>query len=80
MIETQITKGGKLIKNELPKYELIKTHTARRTGATNMYLAGIPTIDIMKITGHRTESEFLKYIKVSKQETATKLSSHPYFK
>lgn len=62
-----------------PKYELIKTHTARRTGCTNMYLAGIPVIDIMKISGHKTEKEFMKYIKVSKLETAQNLSRHPCF-
>jgi hypothetical protein len=44
-----------------------------------MYLAGIPTIDIMKISGHKTEKEFLKYINVSKEETAINLSDHPYF-
>ena len=44
-----------------------------------MYLAGIPVIDIMKISGHKTEKEFMKYIKVSKLETAQNLSRHPYF-
>ena len=62
-----------------PKYELITTHTARRSGCTNMYLAGIPSIDIMKISGHKTEREFLKYIKVTKHETAAGLANHPYF-
>jgi len=37
-----------------------------------MYLAKIPVIDIMKISGHKAEKEFLKYIKVSKLETAQK--------
>lgn len=73
------TRGGMRYQVSHPKNELVKTHTARRSGATNMYLAGIPTIDIMKITGHRTEKEFLKYIKVGKEETAGKLSKHPYF-
>jgi hypothetical protein len=45
-----------------------------------MYLAGIPVIDIQKVSGHKTEKEFLKYIKVGKEETAINLSSHPYFK
>ncbi len=79
MVEIEEIKGGFKLKKVLPKYELITTHTARRTGATNMYLAGIKSIDIMKITGHKTEGNFLKYIKVSKEETALLLSSHPYF-
>ena len=68
------------IKKTVPKHELIKTHTARRSGATNMYLEGISTLGIMKITGHKTEREFLKYIRVTKEETAEMLSNHEYFK
>jgi len=30
----------------------------------------------MKITGHRTERSFLKYIRVSKLDTAKRLSEH----
>jgi len=62
------------------KHDLIKTRTARRTDATNMYLAGIPTIDIMKITGHKTEREFLNYIRISKKQTAENLINHEYFR
>lgn len=72
-------KGGMRVKKDFNKCQLIVTHTARRSGCTNMYLAGIPPIDIMKISGHKTEREFLKYIKVSKEETALNLSEHPYF-
>jgi integrase len=72
-------KGGLTIKKQIPKFELIKTHTARRTGATNMYLAGISAIDIMKITGHKTEKNLLKYIKVTKEQTADILANHAYF-
>lgn len=76
----QGVKGGIKIIFTNPKFEFIKTHTARRSAATNMYLAGIPPIDIMKITGHKTEREFLNYIRVSKEETAEALSNHSYFK
>lgn len=79
IIVSESTRGGLKVESKQPKYELIKTHTARRTGCTNMYLAGIPTLDIMKLSGHKTEKEFLKYINVTKKQTADKLSSHPYF-
>jgi integrase len=72
-------KGGLKVKKDVKKNELIKTHTARRTGCTLMYLAGVPSIDIMKISGHKSEREFLNYIKVGKEETAQNLSKHPYF-
>lgn len=61
------------------KCDLVKTHTARRSGATNMYLTGIPTIAIMKITGHKTEKKFMKYIKITEEQTAMELMNHPYF-
>lgn len=78
-VENITIKNGLQIKEQVAKYKLITTHTARRSGATNMYLAGIPTIDIMKITGHKTPEVFLKYIRVTKQETAQNLSLHPFF-
>lgn len=74
----EIKKGLKVRKSKL-KYEMVKTHTARRTAITLMYLANIPTIDIMAISGHKTEKNLLKYIKVTKEETAIRLSSNSYF-
>lgn len=56
--------------------DLVSSHTARRSFATNYYLQGFPTIDLMKITGHKTERSFLKYIRVSKLDTAKRLSDH----
>ena len=79
-IETTITRGGKLEKSVTPKFKLITTHTARRSFATNLYLADIPAISIMKITGHLTERSFLKYIRVTQEQNADKLLDHPFFK
>ena len=72
--------GGRNTEVVLPKYQLVSSHTARRSFATNAYKAGVPTIAIMKITGHRLESTFLKYIRVSSEENAEMLSNHPFFK
>lgn len=80
LIHVEENRGGMKVKKDVRKCELIKTHCARRTGCSLMYLAGIPTIDIMKVSGHRTETEFLKYIRISKEETAIKLALHPYFR
>jgi site-specific recombinase XerD len=68
-------RGGKSTTVKYKKYQLIKNHTGRRSFATNMYLKGAPTIGIMKITGHTTEANFLKYIKVSKEENAMRMAS-----
>lgn len=71
--------GGHNQEIRTKKYELITTHTARRSFATNAYKAGVPTIAIMKITGHTKESTFLKYIKVSEEENAEMLKTHSFF-
>lgn len=72
--------GGRNVQETHKKYELVCSHTARRSFATNAYKAGVPTIAIMKITGHTKESTFLKYIKVSAEENAAMLAEHPFFK
>lgn len=70
---------NKLGTGNLKKWLQIRTHTVRRSFATNAYMAGIPMIDIMQITGHRTTASFLRYIRVTKIETAEKLKGHPFF-
>jgi integrase len=52
------------------KFELVTTHTARRSFATNMYKMGIPTRSIMAITGHQSESSFRAYIRLDSEEHA----------
>lgn len=73
-------KSGKTFETHKKKYQLVSCHTARRSAATNMYLAGIPTLAIMSLTGHKTEAQFLKYIRVTPEENALKLAQHPYFR
>ncbi len=73
-IEITQNKGQMRVKTFVEKYELITTHTARRSFATNLYLQGFPTISIMKITGHRTEKAFMRYLKISQEQNAQLLS------
>ena len=72
--------NGKRIDIVKDKCDWVTTHTARRSGATNMFKAGIPSISIMKITGHKTEKSFLKYIKITQEENAQLLAGHAFFK
>jgi len=74
------TVGGLKVKKTFEKWQKLCTHTARRSVATNAYLAGISTIDIMRITSHKTESSFLKYIKITGEETAQRLLEHDHFR
>ncbi len=62
------------------KWQMVSSHTARRSAATNMYLAGIPAISIMRVTGHKTEKVFMKYIKISDRENAELIADNPFFK
>ena len=78
-IEVSYVQNGEKKTHLVEKCDLVKTRTARRSGVTNMYLAGIPTIAIMKITGHKTEKEIMKYIKITEEQTAMELMNHPYF-
>lgn len=63
-------RGGKEILSHKPKYKFITNHTARRSFCTNMYLRKIPTKAIMAISGHTTEANFMKYIKIDKDQYA----------
>jgi integrase len=74
------TRGGRNSETKALKYELITTHTARRSFATNAYKSGIPAIAIMAITGHKTQVSFMKYIKITNEENASLLSNHSFFK
>ena len=57
------------------KWELIATHTGRRTCATNMYLSKkYDTREMMLVTGHKKYENFIKYIKLSLDEEAHKLA------
>lgn len=71
-----ITRGGRRTTTRYEKWQMVSSHTARRSFATNLYKSGFPSISIMQITGHKTETAFLKYIKVSKQEHARLLAEH----
>jgi hypothetical protein len=72
-----LTSPGRLLsKPDVELCDLVSSHTARRSFATNYYLEGFPTIDLMKITGHKTERSFLKYIKISKLDAAKRMAEH----
>jgi len=71
-----ITKEGFNQRTIYQKWELITSHTARRSFATNEFLAGTPTLTIMAITGHKTEKSFLRYIKLTSSEHAKLLKGH----
>lgn len=80
MLSISRTYGGKKRSVTKPKCDFVSSHTARRSFATNAFKAGLPTLSIMAITGHKTETVFLKYIRVSNEEHASLVSQHGFFR
>ena len=70
----EINEKGECIK---PKWAMVASHTARRSCITNMYLAekpdGTPKYTLaqrMSVSGHKTENQYINYIKCSLDEYA----------
>ena len=62
-----------------PKYAMVHSHTARRTGATLMYLAGMDVFNICLVTGHSSVSMLKNYIKADDLTRARTIRHDPAF-
>lgn len=60
--------GSMRLEETKPKYELITSHTARRTGITLLIKKGVPLNMIMKISGHKNVETLMKYERLTKEE------------
>jgi integrase len=76
LVETG-SESGKYRKefNNYEKWELVSSHIGRRSFASNFY-GQIPTTYLIYITGHSTETEFLKYIGKSNKDLAMEISKY----
>ncbi|MEM9921092.1 MAG: site-specific integrase [Bacteroidota bacterium] len=73
-INMKRSKAGERIEEVVEKWRLVTTHTARRSFATNYYKLGIPASQLMLITGHATERQFMKYINMGKIDNAVNIA------
>ena len=64
--------AGKKVIESYFRYQEVSSHTCRRTFCTLKFLKGMPAQAIMKFSGHRTERNFLKYLKLDAELTARK--------
>ena len=78
-VTVESTAGGRVTLQMRPKYELVQSHTARRTGATLMYLAGMDVFNICMMTGHSSIAMLKKYIKADDLERASTISNDAAF-
>ena len=69
-VTVEATSGGVVSLQTRPKYELVRSHTARRTAATLMYLAGMDVFNICAMTGHSSIAMLKKYIKADEIDRA----------
>lgn len=66
---------GKKVSIKKPKHEFVMSHTARRSFATNEYLArDLQPGEIRAITGHKSDKSFYRYIRISPNENAINIA------
>jgi integrase len=70
VISINRTRQQSLQSEQFEKWEVISSHTARRTFCTLKFLAGMPSESIMKFSGHTSERNFLKYLRIDNQLNA----------
>jgi integrase len=78
IIETTVK--GQKVRTSHFLWELISTHTGRRTALTNMARQGIDLNSIRLVSGHTTIKQLQTYLKIDSEESATKLIDHPFYK
>ncbi|MCE7064026.1 site-specific integrase [Dyadobacter sp. CY326] len=76
LVTTRHNIAGRIKIETFPKHTQISSHTARRSFATNMYLDGMRSQLIMKATGHTTEKNFIKYLKLNNSEAVDAMVEH----
>ncbi|WP_069658627.1 tyrosine-type recombinase/integrase [Arcticibacter eurypsychrophilus] len=67
-------KGNIESETSQPLYSLVTSHCCRRSYATNMFNKGVSPMLIMSATGHKSESNFLKYIRTTDEQKANLLA------
>lgn len=79
-VKIQLHKGAMNFETEQRFCDLVKTHTARRSFATNLHKSGAPLSYIMIFTGHSSEALVRKYLKLNDIEKAHMAAQCKYFK
>lgn len=67
-VQTTKYLGTKRVDETRPKYELVSSHTARRTFITISLKKGILPEKVMKISGHKSRKTFDKYVRITEEE------------
>jgi len=62
--------------NNVPKYQLLTTQTARISFFANAYLQQVPVFDLLQLSGHLSEKAFFNYISMT---PSPNLQKHRFF-
>lgn len=72
--------GGRKEIERIPRWRRVSTHTARRSAITTLHLLGVPTYQLMMLSGHTTIENFQRYLRVDRERNADLLAENPFFK
>jgi integrase len=68
LIEVVRYSGSNRIEEKCAKYELMTSHSARRTGITLLIKRGVAPNVIMQVSGHRKIETLMKYVRITQNE------------
>lgn len=70
-------KTNRKVRGYYPKFKLISSHSCRRSFVSNHY-GKLDDATIMAISTHKSHSQYIKYVKTTLQEHASKLENYWY--
>ncbi len=79
MIEVVTYPGSVMTITSVPKWTQIKPHTARRSLACNMLLAGVPEHIVMSVGGWKTSKSFQPYVRLTASDKLKVASRSRFF-
>lgn len=76
----KITKGGTLQVFEYQEWQMVSTHTCRRSFITNLLKMGIPHALVMRLAGIKRYETLMRYFKQTPEEAAHEVGKHEFWK
>lgn len=76
----RITKGGALVTETLEEWQMVSSHTCRRSFITNLLKMGVPHARVMKLAGIKRYETLMKYFKETAEEVAHEAGKSDFFK
>jgi site-specific recombinase XerD len=78
-VEIVVSESGRTKTKIFEKWQLVSSHTCRRSFATNALLSGMEKQRIMNITGHSKEKDFDSYVCLTREELSILSSDDLFF-